>query len=80
MPRDTGRTSGLDRPERVGLSGVPESRVSRIERGDDLYLSTLERCCHALGGTLELRVLFDDDEVSLRRPALEAVPSGHATD
>ena len=46
--------------------GVTQGRVSRIERGGDLYISTLRRYVEALGGQLQLRAIFDDDEVLLK--------------
>lgn len=42
--------------------GVSQTRISRIERGDDLLISTLRGYVEALGGTLELVAQFDDDE------------------
>ncbi|MFT4036033.1 MAG: XRE family transcriptional regulator [Patulibacter sp.] len=41
--------------------GLAQSEISRVERREDLYLSTLARFVSALGGRLELRVTFDDD-------------------
>ncbi|MFT4034133.1 MAG: XRE family transcriptional regulator [Patulibacter sp.] len=41
--------------------GLAQSEISRVERREDLYLSTLARFVGALGGRLELRVTFDDD-------------------
>lgn len=43
--------------------GMTQSEISRVERRDDLYLSTLERFVTALGGRLEVRVTFDDEDV-----------------
>jgi DNA-binding XRE family transcriptional regulator len=44
--------------ERLDVSRV---RVHKIEHaGEDLRLSTMERYVQALGGRLELRVVFDD--------------------
>jgi predicted XRE-type DNA-binding protein len=44
---------------------VTQSNVSRIERQDDLYLSTLKYYVEALGGHLEVNAVFDDETVSL---------------
>jgi DNA-binding XRE family transcriptional regulator len=44
---------------------VSQANVSRIERQDDLKLSTLERYIVALGGRLEVRAIFDDGDVVL---------------
>ena len=53
--------------------GVTQTRVSRIEREDDLYISTLRKYVEALGGRLELRAVFgDDQDVELELGALAA--------
>lgn len=39
---------------------VSQAQVSRVESQADLYLSTLRSYIHALGGELELRVVFGD--------------------
>jgi DNA-binding XRE family transcriptional regulator len=44
---------------------VSQANVSRIERQEDLKLSTLERYIVALGGRLEVRAIFDDWDVVL---------------
>lgn len=41
---------------------VSQAQVSRIESQADLYLSTLRTYVEALGGALELRVVFGDGE------------------
>ena len=47
--------------------GVTQANVSRIEREDDVYLSTLRKYVEALGGRLELSAIFPDKTVSLSR-------------
>ena len=42
-----------------------QPNVSRIERQRDLYLSTLASYIEALGGTLKLSAVFDDEEVEI---------------
>lgn len=42
-----------------------QSGISRIERRDDLFLSTLADYVHALGGRLEVAAVFDDERVPL---------------
>lgn len=44
---------------------VTQSNISRIERQDDLYLSTIEEYVEGLGGRLEVRAVFLDHVVSL---------------
>ena len=41
--------------------GSSQANVSKIERRDDLYLSTLSEYVEALGGRLELRAVFPDE-------------------
>jgi transcriptional regulator with XRE-family HTH domain len=41
--------------------GMSQANVSRIEREDDILLSTLDKYAAALGGRVEIRVKFDDD-------------------
>jgi len=40
-----------------------QANVSKLERRDDLYLSTLSEYVEALGGRLELRAVFPDDMI-----------------
>jgi DNA-binding XRE family transcriptional regulator len=42
-----------------------QANVSRIERQDDLYLSTLAHYVQALGGTLKVSAVFADEEVEI---------------
>lgn len=42
-----------------------QANVSRIERQRDLYLSTLAHYVEALGGTLKVSAVFDDEEVDI---------------
>jgi len=44
---------------------VSQSNISQLERGDDLKLSTFESYINALGGKLEVRVIFDDETVPI---------------
>ncbi|MGH2559651.1 MAG: helix-turn-helix domain-containing protein [Thermomicrobiales bacterium] len=44
---------------------VSQTRVSRIERQDDLYLSTLREYVVALGGELHLSAVFPDEVVEI---------------
>ena len=45
--------------------GTSRPNVSRIENEVDVRLSTLERYIEALGGQLEIRAVFDDEDVKL---------------
>jgi predicted transcriptional regulator len=48
---------------------VSQANISRLERQDDLYLSTLSRYVEALGGRLEVVAVFDDEVVHLNQQA-----------
>jgi hypothetical protein len=45
--------------------GTVQSGVSRIERREDLFLSTLVEYIEALGGHLEIAAIFDDERIPL---------------
>jgi Helix-turn-helix domain len=52
----------------VGLAALlasTQANVSRIERADNLYLTTLADYVGALGGRLEINAVFEDDTVPL---------------
>ena len=42
-----------------------QASISRIERRDDIYISTLSQYIQALGGKLEIRAVFPDSEVRI---------------
>jgi hypothetical protein len=50
----------------AALDAVDES-LSEDERREDLYLSALARYVEALGGQLEVRAVFDDEVILVRR-------------
>ncbi len=56
----------------AGALGVSQSNVSRIERQDDLYLSTLREYVEALGGRLQLAAVFPDQTILLTGVGEEA--------
>jgi hypothetical protein len=45
-----------------------QANVSRIERQRDFYLSTLAQYVEALGGTLKVSAVFDDQEIDIDVP------------
>lgn len=45
--------------------GVTQANVSRLEREEDVYVSTLRNYVSALGGTLELNAVFPEEEIKL---------------
>lgn len=44
---------------------VSQANVSRIEHESDLYLSTLRNYVEALGGSLEIAAVFNDERIIL---------------
>ena len=59
----------------AGAAGVVQANVSRIERQDNLYLSTLREYVEALGGRLQIAAVFPDQTILLTPPGGEA-PDG----
>ncbi len=56
---------GTTQVQLAEMLGVSQANVSRIERGDNIYLRTLADYAAALGGRLEINVVFEDDVVPL---------------
>ncbi len=54
---------------------MTQANVSRIERGGNPYLETLTDFVGALGGRLEINVVFEDEVVPLKLPDAVAVPT-----
>jgi DNA-binding XRE family transcriptional regulator len=52
-----------------------QANVSRIERGGNPYLETLDDFVGALGGRLEVNVIFDDEVIPLKMPEAVATPT-----
>jgi len=54
--------------ERLGkLLHVNQSAISKLERRTDMYVSTLQEVIKALGGSLEIRVIFPEGSVRLNQ-------------
>ncbi|WP_338847005.1 helix-turn-helix domain-containing protein [Massilia sp. W12] len=56
---------GLTQAEVANALGKQQSAISKIERRDDVLLSTLVSLIHSMNGALEIRALFDGCEVSI---------------
>jgi DNA-binding XRE family transcriptional regulator len=56
---------GMTQAQLAAQLDVTQANVSRIERQDDLYLSTLKQYIEALGGRLEIHAVFDDQTIEL---------------
>jgi DNA-binding XRE family transcriptional regulator len=63
------RERELTQSDVAAVLGVTQVNISRIERQDDLYVSTLREYVEAMGGTLELRAVFPERAVQLDVPA-----------
>ncbi|HEY7030377.1 MAG TPA: XRE family transcriptional regulator [Thermomicrobiales bacterium] len=55
----------MTQTELASALDVSQARVSRLERQDDLYLSTLAEYVRAIGGELRVSVVFPDETVEL---------------
>ena len=64
--------------ELAGALGVSQANVSRIERGEDLYLSTLSNYVAALGGHLEVTAVFPEGRVAVMMPGEEPSAMDHS--
>ena len=56
-----GKTQG----ELSSLSGQNQPSISKLERRNDLRLSTIEKVINALGGTIEIKVHFNEFDVPI---------------
>ena len=68
---------GLTQVDVARVLQTSQASVSKIERRDDLYLSTLRGFVEALGGRLELAAVFPEGRIVISGP-LEEPTSGHA--
>jgi predicted transcriptional regulator len=57
---DLWESLGVTQTELAGVLGVSQPNVSKLEGKDDIRLSTLGSYVAALGGRLEVRVVFPD--------------------
>ncbi len=60
---------GLTQQQLAEKLGVSQANISRIEHEEDLYLSTLRAYVEALGGELQVKAVFEDQEIYLGVPA-----------
>jgi DNA-binding XRE family transcriptional regulator len=70
---------GLTQVDVARVLQTSQASVSKIERREDLYLSTLRGFVEALGGRLELAAVFPEGRIAITGPGEEPT-SGHATD
>ena len=60
--RELRKKRKLTQAEIAPLLGIKQENVSRLERRNNIHLSTLKDYIHALGGKLHLIVEFPDQE------------------
>lgn len=63
------RDRGLDQMELAKLTGVSQSTISRIERGNGALLDTAQALARALGCTVEELTRADGTEEPAEEPA-----------
>lgn len=56
---------GASQEDLARLWATSQPNVSKIERQDDLFVSTVRRYVEALGGRLEMQAIFPDQTVQL---------------
>ena len=54
---------GMTQQDVATALAVSQAYVSKIERQEDIYLSTMRRYVEALGGKIRMIAVFDDEEV-----------------
>lgn len=75
---------GLTQVDLARLLQVSQASVSKLERREDLYLSTLRSFVEALGGKLELAAVFPEGRIAIADPGAEpaarhAIAESHAS-
>ena len=64
---DLRRRRGVSQATMAESLAVSQPNISRIEREDDVYLSTLARYVQALGGRIEVVAVFPDERITVLR-------------
>jgi DNA-binding XRE family transcriptional regulator len=65
--RELREAKKLTQEEMAGRLKVEQAAISKLERRQDMYLSTLEKYVAGMGGRLELTAVFPSGSVSLLR-------------
>lgn len=69
---------GLTQVDVARVMETSQANVSKLERREDLYLSTLRGFVEALGGQLELSAVFPEGRIAIAGPGATPGPR-HAT-
>lgn len=56
------KSKNLTQDSMAKLLGIKQENVSRMERRDDMRLSTIQEYIEALGGTLQITATFPDNK------------------
>lgn len=67
---------GVSQAQLAAALETSQPNVSRIEREDDVYLSTLSRYVVALGGRIEVNAVFPDETVTVVTGPTSIEPAG----
>lgn len=67
--RDLRTLVGVQQTTLASMLDIDQTSISRLEAREDTKLSTLSTYVGALGGRLEVRVMFDDFEANITMPA-----------
>ena len=59
------KTQGVTQVQVAQALGVEQAAVSKLERRDDMYVSTLRQYVQALGGELKLVASFPDGDIQV---------------
>ncbi|MBX3031408.1 MAG: XRE family transcriptional regulator [Chloroflexi bacterium] len=59
------RDRGVTQVTLAEMMGRDQGAVSRTERQDDWFVSTIRDYVESLGGRLEIRAVFDDESVEI---------------
>ena len=63
--KDLRKSRSLTQVEMANVMNVEQATISKIERRDDMYVSTLSGYVKALGGELKLVASFPDAEIQI---------------
>ena len=65
--QDLRKSLKITQEELARLLDMKQAGISRLERQEDMYISTLSRVVSALGGRLKLIASFPDREVEINQ-------------
>ncbi len=57
----------LSQAEIANVMELQQPAISKIEKNTDMYISTLRRYIEAMGGQLEIKAKFSDNEININQ-------------